>query len=175
MGVRVPFPFSVVFPPSLWCFPHQHALHQSFPCQLPLPLCTLIPWLFAFDYAFGIVWVVRLRCLMCGLLAPWGPVEGFQKWQNDVLAAKFVVDVTEPRTEGPRFTTFVTYNLLSTMCTTGVRRRYSDFEWLREVLKYRFHGESAVQAGILHSPPLSHPPPTLAPLVPFPQPPYHQL
>ena len=56
------------------------------------------------------------------------------------MATKFDVDVTDPRTDGPRFNTFVTYNLLSTWHTSGVRRRYSDFEWLREVLKYRFHG-----------------------------------
>lgn len=56
------------------------------------------------------------------------------------MSSKFDVDVTDPRTDGPRFNTFVTYNLQSTWNTAGVRRRYSDFEWLREVLKYRFHG-----------------------------------
>ena len=81
-----------------------------------------------------------------GLCARWLPTFGGscwrdeQKWQSDVMATKFDVDVTDPRTDGPRFNTFVTYNLLSTWHTSGVRRRYSDFEWLREVLKYRFHG-----------------------------------
>jgi hypothetical protein len=79
------------------------------------------------------------------LLSLWSPSSvsaHLQKWQSDVMSSKFDVDVTDPRTDGPRFNTFVTYNLQSTWNTAGVRRRYSDFEWLREVLKYRFHGEA---------------------------------
>lgn len=68
------------------------------------------------------------------------PVRLAQAWQSEVLDSEFLVDLVDTRTEGPRFKTFVTYNLVSTMCPTGVRRRYSDFEWLRELLKLRFHG-----------------------------------
>ena len=63
-----------------------------------------------------------------------------QAWQSEVLDSEFLVDLVDSRTEGPRFKTFVSYSLVSTLCPTGVRRRYSDFEWLREILKMRFHG-----------------------------------
>lgn len=66
-----------------------------------------------------------------------------EKWQEEELAAGFVVDITDHRTEGTRFKSWVTYNVVSPLSTAGVRRRYSDFEWLRELLKLRFHGESA--------------------------------
>jgi len=57
-----------------------------------------------------------------------------------MLDVEFLVDLQEPRTEGSRFSQFVTYLLVSTTNPSGVRRRYSDFEWLREVLRLRFHG-----------------------------------
>ena len=63
-----------------------------------------------------------------------------QTWQSEVLDSEFLVELVDSRTEGPRFKTFVSYNLVSTLCPTGVRRRFSDFEWLRELLKFRFHG-----------------------------------
>lgn len=63
-----------------------------------------------------------------------------EKWQEEELAAGFVVDITDHRTEGTRFKSWVTYNVVSPLSTAGVRRRYSDFEWLRELLKLRFHG-----------------------------------
>jgi hypothetical protein len=69
-----------------------------------------------------------------------------QAWQSDVLDSEFLVDLVDARTEGPRFKTFVTYSLVSTLCPGGVRRRYSDFEWLRDLLKFRFHGASCCSA-----------------------------
>lgn len=63
-----------------------------------------------------------------------------QAWQSDILDSEFLVDLVDARTEGPRFKTFVTYSLVSTLCPGGVRRRFSDFEWLRDLLKFRFHG-----------------------------------
>ena len=77
-----------------------------------------------------------------------GDVVCVQKWQSGVLDTEFLLELVDARTEGPRFKTFVTYSLVSTLCPSGVRRRYSDFEWLREMLKFRFHG--AAQAARRH-------------------------
>jgi hypothetical protein len=38
------------------------------------------------------------------------------------------------------FTSHTTYLISSTLAADGVRRRYSDFDWLREVLVARYHG-----------------------------------
>lgn len=57
-----------------------------------------------------------------------------------MLSSTWLVDLQDPRTEGSRFKTFTTYNVVSTLSPAGVRRRYSDFEWLRSVLKGRYHG-----------------------------------
>ena len=37
-------------------------------------------------------------------------------------------------------TSYTTYDIKSTICPDGARRRYSDFDWLREVLMARYHG-----------------------------------
>jgi PX domain len=35
---------------------------------------------------------------------------------------------------------YTTYQVTSTICAEGVRRRYSDFDWLRDLLVARYHG-----------------------------------
>jgi len=61
-------------------------------------------------------------------------------WQTETVNADFSVSLEDARSEGSRLKPFVTYLLVSSLCPEGVRRRYSDFEWLRELLKFRFHG-----------------------------------
>jgi PX domain len=52
----------------------------------------------------------------------------------------FLVQVADPQTVAGTFSSFTTYQISSTICPDGVRRRYSDFDWLREVLVARYHG-----------------------------------
>jgi hypothetical protein len=67
-----------------------------------------------------------------------------KEWQNAVLADPFNITVSDPQTVGGGFASkgYTTYLLVSTPCIDGVRRRYSDFEWLREVLASRYHGQA---------------------------------
>lgn len=125
-------------------------------CCLPrsLPADLLCPWLAtAFGrqkwYVIPFVWfrvilccVIVTSCAASCVVAGVGRFGALQQWQSEILDSEFLVELVDSRTEGPRFKTFVTYNLVSTLCPTGVRRRYSDFEWLRDLLKYRFHGAS---------------------------------
>lgn len=48
--------------------------------------------------------------------------------------------MTDPRTEGGTLTSFTSYFITSTLNPEGVRRRFSDFDWLRDILVARFHG-----------------------------------
>jgi hypothetical protein len=48
--------------------------------------------------------------------------------------------VSDPRTEGGALTSYTTYHISSTLSPDGVRRRYSDFDWLRDILVARYHG-----------------------------------
>lgn len=51
-----------------------------------------------------------------------------------------LLQISDPLTTGGAFTSHTTYLVKSTLCPDGVRRRYSDFDWLRELLFSRFHG-----------------------------------
>lgn len=66
--------------------------------------------------------------------------EAEKRWQKGELERTFHVTVSEPITVSGTFTSHVTYLVSSTLCAEGVRRRYSDFDWLREVLVARYHG-----------------------------------
>lgn len=51
-----------------------------------------------------------------------------------------LLQVADPQTVTGTFSSFTSYLISSTICSEGVRRRYSDFDWLREVLVARYHG-----------------------------------
>ena len=44
-----------------------------------------------------------------------------------------LAQISEPVTVSGTFSSYVTYLIASPLCAEGVRRRYSDFDWLREV------------------------------------------
>ena len=48
--------------------------------------------------------------------------------------------ISDPRTEGGTLTSYTSYHISSTPNPDGVRRRYSDFDWLRDILVARYHG-----------------------------------
>jgi hypothetical protein len=48
--------------------------------------------------------------------------------------------MSDPNTVSSTFTSYTTYLVTSTLNAEGVRRRYSDFDWLRDVLVARYHG-----------------------------------
>lgn len=50
------------------------------------------------------------------------------------------LQICDPQTVAGTFTSYTTYLVVSTLCAEGVRRRYSDFEWVRDVLVARYHG-----------------------------------
>lgn len=52
----------------------------------------------------------------------------------------YSLQMSDPLTVSTTFTSYTTYLVSSTMCPEGVRRRYSDFDWLRDVLVARYHG-----------------------------------
>ena len=61
-------------------------------------------------------------------------------WEETVLSENVKVVVRDPETTSTMFSSYVTY-----LCTTEplgyfVRRRYSDFEWLRNLLQERYVG-----------------------------------
>jgi hypothetical protein len=62
-------------------------------------------------------------------------------WQAEQLKAEFDVDVVDSRqVSGSLFSkSYTTYKVASTWCE-GVWRRYSDFEFMRDILVSRFHG-----------------------------------
>ena len=57
-----------------------------------------------------------------------------------MLEAAFTVNICDPQTVSGTFTSYTTYLITSSVCAEGVRRRYSDFEWVRDVLVARYHG-----------------------------------
>lgn len=61
-------------------------------------------------------------------------------WQKSVLEKTSVAKVSEPVTVVNTFQNHTTYLVRSTFCIEGVRRRYSDFDWLRDILVARYHG-----------------------------------
>lgn len=50
------------------------------------------------------------------------------------------LQISDPRTEGGTLTSYTSYHISSTLAPDGVRRRYSDFDWLRDILVARYHG-----------------------------------
>ena len=55
--------------------------------------------------------------------------------------ARANVQISDPQTQSSGFLgSFTTYLLTSSMAGDGVRRRYSDWDWLRELLVARYHG-----------------------------------
>lgn len=50
------------------------------------------------------------------------------------------MQVCEPQTVSSTFSSYTTYLIKSSINDEGVRRRYSDFDWLRDVLVARYHG-----------------------------------
>jgi hypothetical protein len=48
--------------------------------------------------------------------------------------------MADPLTVSSTFSSYTTYQVTSTIFPEGVRRRYSDFDWLRDVLVSRYHG-----------------------------------
>jgi hypothetical protein len=61
-------------------------------------------------------------------------------WQREELAKTFTVTLSEPQTVAQTFNSYTTYLVTSTLSAEGVRRRYSDFDWLRDLLVARYHG-----------------------------------
>lgn len=44
------------------------------------------------------------------------------------------LQISDPRTEGGTLTSYTSYHVSCTLLPDGVRRRYSDFDWLRDIL-----------------------------------------
>lgn len=65
-----------------------------------------------------------------------------KEWQTSVLGEHFDVVVSDPKQEGSMFRSWTTYLITSVMGpeTHSCRRRFSDFDWMRDVLVVRFHG-----------------------------------
>eukprot|EP00753_Platysulcus_tardus_P018618 PLAT6972.1.p1 GENE.PLAT6972.1~~PLAT6972.1.p1 ORF type:complete len:546 (+),score=191.48 PLAT6972.1:307-1944(+) len=61
-------------------------------------------------------------------------------WVSDVMATPLSLTVSEPRKEGYSFKPYVTYLVCTSPLGYMVRRRFSDFEWLRQVLAARYVG-----------------------------------
>lgn len=54
---------------------------------------------------------------------------------------RVIVQISDPQTLSAGFMqSYTVYVVKSTICADGVRRRYSDFDWLRDVLVARYHG-----------------------------------
>lgn len=63
-------------------------------------------------------------------------------WQAKIVADKFDVTVPEHKQVSGGFfaKSYTTYQVISPLCVEGVWRRYSDFEFIRDMLVSRFHG-----------------------------------
>src|SRR4051812_13108184 len=58
-----------------------------------------------------------------------------------VLSCLVLVQIADPQTVSGTFTSYTTYLIISSLSgEDGVRRRFSDFDWLRDVLTARYHG-----------------------------------
>jgi hypothetical protein len=58
-----------------------------------------------------------------------------------VLMQVMSVQIADPQTVSGTFTSYTTYLIISSLSgEDGVRRRFSDFDWLRDVLTARYHG-----------------------------------
>ena len=65
-----------------------------------------------------------------------------REWQRSELSKAFTITISEPQQVNNAFLgSYTTYLLQSQpLCPEGVRRRYSDWDWLRELLVARYHG-----------------------------------
>jgi hypothetical protein len=68
--------------------------------------------------------------------------EAERAWQEEELATEFRVEVRNPSTisRGMFSKSYTVYEVASSVADTPVQRRYSDFDWLRDILVVRFHG-----------------------------------
>eukprot|EP01138_Halocafeteria_seosinensis_P014438 gb/GECG01014739.1/.p1 GENE.gb/GECG01014739.1/~~gb/GECG01014739.1/.p1 ORF type:complete len:517 (+),score=91.25 gb/GECG01014739.1/:1-1551(+) len=69
--------------------------------------------------------------------------ESERAWQDQVLKEHFELSVSDPQTKSQTFgKSYTTYKIVleRDAGVSELRRRFSDFDWLRQILRYRFHG-----------------------------------
>ena len=63
-----------------------------------------------------------------------------QDWQVKQITTKFDARIVNPEQVREFFSSYTIYTVTSPLIEGGVKRRYSDFDWMRTILVARFHG-----------------------------------